>query len=164
MNTKERATEIYNQHIALASTDGKLFRKTVMDQIMAELGVSLASAATHYNNCKKAAPVEGLGRPTGTRGARRVGPARTRTPELVPDNECFTVLELVEENGSLVVGRNQSFLLQGEASETFESRSAAWPRSHWRMIQGLGPNSGDTYTLDEGEKEIRKYEPERVVA
>ena len=52
MSAKDRAVEIYNHHLALASTDGRGFRKTVMDQLMAETGCSLAAAATHYNNAK----------------------------------------------------------------------------------------------------------------
>lgn len=52
MNAKERAIEIYKQHLGLASTDGRLFRKTVMDQLMAETGCSLAAAATFYNTVK----------------------------------------------------------------------------------------------------------------
>ena len=74
MNAKQRAIEIYNHHLALASTDGRGFRKTVMDQLMAETGCSLAAAATHYNNAKKlAAPVEGLGRAPVPKGIRRPG-------------------------------------------------------------------------------------------
>lgn len=51
-SAKDRAVELHNQHIALASTDGRLFRKTVMDQLMAETGCSLAAAATFYNIVK----------------------------------------------------------------------------------------------------------------
>lgn len=49
---KERAVELYNLHIALATTDGRSFRKTVMDTLMAETGCSLAAAATSYNIVK----------------------------------------------------------------------------------------------------------------
>ena len=52
MNAKERAVEIYRQHLHLASTDGRQFRKTVMDQLIAETGCSLAAAATFYNIVK----------------------------------------------------------------------------------------------------------------
>ena len=47
---KDTAVEIYAKHIALASTDGRLFRKTVMDEIMATCGCTLAAAPTFYNN------------------------------------------------------------------------------------------------------------------
>lgn len=48
---KERAVELYNQHIALATTDGRLFRKTVMDTLQTEFNCSVA-AATEYNQLK----------------------------------------------------------------------------------------------------------------
>jgi hypothetical protein len=57
------------------------------------------------------------------------------------------------------VGRYQSFLAQGDASETFDAKCEAWPASHWIMIQGLGPNFGDTFKLDIGEREIKRYAP-----
>jgi len=156
MNAKQRAIEIYNLHLALASTDGRNFRKTVMDQLMAETSCSLAAAATHYNNAKKqAAPVEGLGRAPVPKGIRKPGGKGKKQEDLQDDNECFTVIEL--RDGT--VGRCQSFLMQGDASEKFDDKVVAWPGSSWVMIQGLGPNSGDTFKLDTGEKEIKRYEP-----
>lgn len=166
MSTKDRALEIYNQHIALASTDGRLFRKTVMDQLMAETGCSLSAAATHYNNAKKScAPVEGLGRAPAPKGLKKPGGNKaSKTVVLQDDNECFSVLELVRAGGDYSVGRCQSFLLQGDASEKFDEKSAFWPNSTWVLIQGLGPNSGETYKLDQGEKEIKRYSPAKVEA
>lgn len=161
MNAKERAVELYNQHIALATTDPRSFRKTVMDQLMAETGCSLAAAATHYNNAKKAGPViEGLGRAPVAKGVRKMGGAKSKKDELVDDNECFSVFELVKaDDNHIVVGRYQSFLIQGDASETFDRKIESWPNSEWIMIQGLGPNSGDTFKLEPGEKEIKRYAP-----
>jgi hypothetical protein len=162
MNAKERAVEIYTHHIALASTDGRLFRKTVMDQLMAETGCSLAAAATHYNNAKKgSAPIEGLGRAPVAPGVRKMGGSKPKQGEvLIPDEDCFTVIELVQHGpGSETVGRCQSFILQGDASEKFDSKKEFWPNSVWVMIKGLGPNTGDTYKLDPGEKEIKRYTP-----
>jgi hypothetical protein len=161
MNTKVRATEIYKEHIALATTDGALFRKTVMMQMVSEFGCSIASAATHYNNCKKAAPVEGLGRQALNKNVRRMGTGKS-TVILQDDNECFTVLELMPKEGTPVIGRCQSFLLQGDASEAFDLKQETWPRSTWVMIQGLGPVHGDMYRLEEGEVEIKRYSPEAV--
>lgn len=159
MNAKQRAIEIYNHHLALASTDGRAFRKTVMDQLMAETGCSLPASATHYNNAKKqAAPVDGLGRAAAPKGIRKPGGQGKKQEALQDDNECFTVIEL--RDGS--VGRCQSFLLQGDASEKFDSKVEAWPHSSWVMIQGLGPNSGDTFKLNAAEKEIKRYEPQSV--
>ena len=158
MNAKQRAVEIYNEHLHLAATDGRLFRKTVMDQLMAELGLSLASAATHYNNTKKAAPVEGLGRPAAPKGVRKVSDKKGKTEPEVDDNDCFSVIELVAtENGNNQVGRCQSFILQGDASEKFDEKVKAWPKRSWVMIQGLGPNSGDTFRLRDGEREIKRF-------
>jgi len=161
MNAKQRIIEIYNQHLALASTDGRLFRKTVMDQLKAETGCTQAAAATHYNNAKKlSAPIEGLGRAPVPKGIRKPGGKGKKQEDLQDDNECFTVIEV--RDGS--VGRCQSFLMQGDASEKFDTKVEAWPRSTWVMIQGLGPNSGDNFKLDAGEKEIKRYEPEEVAA
>jgi len=162
-SAKERAVEIYQQHIALASTDGRLFRKTVMDQLMVETGCSLAAAATHYNNAKKASPVEGLGRPAANKNVRKPGASKGKSVEAIPDNECFSVLELIDNCGDTVVGRCQSFELQGDASETFDSKIENWPHSTWVMIQGLGPNHNDTFKLEPGEKEIKRFENGKLV-
>jgi hypothetical protein len=155
---KERAVELYNLHIALATTDGRSFRKTVMDTLMAETGCSLAAAATHYNNAKKAAPVEGLGRAPAPKGVQKPGNKKPKAddPE-VADDDCFSVLELVQRDGNIQIGRCQSFVLQGDASEKFDDKVVAWPTCSWVMIKGLGPNSGDTYKLGTGEKEIKRY-------
>jgi hypothetical protein len=159
MDNKEASTLIYAKYLHLASQDGRLFRKTVMEEIMATMGVTVASAATYYNNCKKAAPVEGLGRPTVTKGARKVTVGKAgKAQDIIPDNECFTVLEIVGG----CVGRTQAFVLQGEASEAFDGRVRTWPRSEWILIQGLGPNAGDTYKLETDEKEIKGYNPNQV--
>ena len=159
---KERALEIYNEHLHLAATDGRLFRKTVMEQLMKEFNASTASVATHYNNCKKAVPVNGLGRATVAKGVRK-STGKGKDKGLVPDNECFTVIELVPTESNFTVGRCQSFLLQGDASEKFDEKVAAWPGISWAMIQGLGPNSGENFKLDAGEKEIKRYSPETMV-
>lgn len=158
MNAKERAVEIYNQHLALAGTDGRLFRKTVMEQLMSETDCSLAAAATHYNNAKKTVPVEGLGRAAAPKGVRKAA-GKAKPDELQPDDQCFTVIELLHDGNAFQVGRCQAFLLQGDASESFDSKIEAWPKSDWVMISGLGPNHGDTFKLATGEQEIKRYYP-----
>ena len=151
---KDTAVEIYAKHIALASTDGRLFRKIVMDEIMATCGCTLAAAATFYNNAKKGAtPIEGLGRAPVPKGVRKPGGKGKTQVQLQDDNDCFSVIEI--ENGN--VARCQAFLMQGDASEAFDARIEFTPRNDWVMIQGLGPNSGDTFKLEAGEKEIKRY-------
>jgi hypothetical protein len=158
MNAKQRANELYQQHIGLATSDPRLFRKTVMDTLMAETGCSLAAAATHYNNAKKVSPVEGLGRAPAAPGTRK-NASKGGKNEITPDNECFSVLEVLKDG---TVGRCVCYEFQGEAGEAFEDKPAAWPNSTWVMIQGIGPNSGEAYKLDDGEKELRRYDPVRV--
>lgn len=161
MSAKERAIEIYKQHIELASTDGRLFRQTVLNQLMKELGCSVSTAAAHYNNAKKLNPVAGLGRDPVAKGVRKMGGAKAKKEaDLVPDNECFSVIEIVNPGTNPTVGRCQSFIMQGDASEKFDEKAEAWPNSTWVMIQGLGPNSGETYRLEPDEKEIKRYAPE----
>jgi len=156
---KDTAVEIYTKHISLASADGRLFRKTVMDEIMATCGCSLAAAATFYNNAKKGAtPVEGLGRAPVPKGIRKPGSKGKSQEQLQDDNDCVSVIELIENN----VARCQSFLTQGDASEAFDDRVKYGPRNEWVMIWGLGPNSGDTFKLDAGEKEIKRYTPKKI--
>jgi hypothetical protein len=154
MNIKQRAIEIYNQHISLATTDGRLFRKTVMDQLVAETGCSIAGAATHYNNCKKTIPVEGLGRPVTPKGVRKVSTAKGKQSKTTPDSQCFTVMEITKEGK---VGRSESFEFQGVASELFDGKVKTWPNKDWVMINGLGPNPGDEFKLSFEEKEIKSH-------
>lgn len=166
MNAKDRAIELYNQHLALAGTDGRSFRKLVMDQLMSEMGVTLASAATHYNNAKKAsAPVKGLGRPAQSPSVRRPG-AKGKEETLQDDDECFTVLELLKHEDDYTVGRCRSHLMQGDASEDFDDRTKFAPRTTWLMIRGLGPSHGNVFKLSPTEVEIKRYTPatEMVVA
>jgi hypothetical protein len=154
MNAKDRAVEIFNSHIALAASDGRLFRKTVMEQLKDETGCSQAAAATHYNNAKKLAdPIEGLGRVPQAAGVRKMSLKGKKEIETIPDNECFSVIEVVAG----AVRRTQSFDTQGNASENFDERVMYRPETTWLLIQGLGPNSGDSFKLEAGEKEIKRH-------
>jgi hypothetical protein len=154
---KDRALEIYTKHIALASTNGSLFRKTVMDEIMAVSGCTLAAAATDYNNAKKmSAPVAGLGRITLPRVARKTGNGKEVIKE---DNDCYTVIELLKHKDSVTVGRCRSHLMQGDASEEFDDVTQYNPANAWVMIKGLGPLHSDVYKLSAGEVEIKRYTP-----
>jgi hypothetical protein len=161
MNTRVKAQEIFNQHLALASTDGRGFRKAVMDQLMLEMGVTLASAATHYNNCKKEASIDGLGRPAASGNVRKPGSNKAKPDAVQDDGECFTVIELLKHEDSTTVGRCRSHLMQGDASEEFDDRIKYRPSNTWIMIQGLGPLHGETFKLTGSEKEIKRYTPEK---
>jgi hypothetical protein len=161
MSSKERALEIFKQYLPVIATSGQtVFRKTVINHYEREFGITHASGATLYNNAKKANPVEGLGRPAPPEGAVKASNKSTG-PKVVDDSECFTVIELVSEGGCDTVGRCQSFLMQGDASEKFDEKVVAWPQCRWVMIKGLGPIHGEQYTLDEteGEIEIKRYTP-----
>jgi hypothetical protein len=160
MNAKTRAIELYNEHLALASTDGRNFRKTVMDTLMAETGCTLAAAATHYNTAKKqSAPVQGLGRAPVAKGVRKPGANKGKPDAVQDDDECYTVLELLKHKDDVTVGRCRSHLMQGDASEDFDDRIKFNPPSVWIMIKGLGPIHGDTFKLGDGEVEIKRYTP-----
>ena len=66
-----------------------MFRKNVMGYLMDEFKISLASAATHYNEAfklvKEATPelVSGLGRPEDKKGGRKPKAAAEATPAAV---------------------------------------------------------------------------------
>ncbi len=162
MNAKQRAVEIYQQHIALATTDGRMFRKTVMDQLMLETSCTLAAAATHYNNAKKGAPIEGLGRAPAPKGLRRpseeiAGGGDHKTIEQLLDEECYTVSELVTNGESVTCGKMRMHNRQGDASEFFDQMVRMYPAKAWVMIRGLGPNPTDAYKLGPNEKEIKRH-------
>lgn len=158
---KDVAEEIYKKHMALASVDGRLFRKTVREEVMATTGCSPAAASTYYNNSKKSNPViAGLGRAPAPKGLKKPGNKPDKAAdEILDDDECFTVIELVKSEKGFTVGRCQSFELQGEASEKFDSKIEVWPNSIWFLIQGLGPNHGESFKLEQGEIEIKRHDP-----
>ena len=156
---KQRAMDIFNQHVAIAATDPTLFRRTVIEQIMVEFKTTHASAATDYNTCKNNSPeIPGLGRPKSA--VVRKAPKNKEEEDLQADNDCFTVIELLAlENGDLQVGRCMSHLLQGDASEQFDDITQYKPKHCWVMIKGLGPLVGEDYKLQQGESEIKIYVP-----
>lgn len=162
---KERAMEIYKEHLHLASTNGKVFRKTVMDQLMQEFGASLASVATHYNNCKKSGPViEGLGRAAVPKTARKMSTKSKQDEPEIEDDDCFTVIEILQHENNRSVGRTHSFEGLGLARIKLKECITRTPAVSWVLIQGLGPNHGDTYKLGAGEKLLDEHNPESVTA
>lgn len=168
-NAKQRAIEIYNQHIELAKTDGRLFRRTVMEQLKTETGCTQAAAATHYNNAKKAyeaahGAIAGLGRAPQAAGVRKMSKG-TATQQEQPDEACYTVLEVVQVESLSTVGRTHSFEGLGLARIKLKDMIGRYPKSKWKLITGLGPNSGDTYKLAPDEKILVEYpEPDATPA
>ena len=77
--------ELLPQRATIGNT---AFRKAVMTSIMEDFGITLASAATHYNHAfitqKEADPasVEGLGRPEDKKGGRK---PKVRAEAAAPD-------------------------------------------------------------------------------
>lgn len=77
------------------------FRKTIMSQIMDDFGITLASAATHYNHafkeCKaaNAALVEGLGRAEDKKAVGKPKAVTVETDDAPVETE--TVAEVVAE-------------------------------------------------------------------
>jgi hypothetical protein len=78
------------------------FRKEVMGKLMEEFGITLASAATHYNEAfklvKEATPelVSGLGRPEDKKGGRKPKAVNQPAEEAMTQEE--TVAALLESN------------------------------------------------------------------
>ena len=164
MNAKTRAVELFNEHIALSTTDQTAFRRLVMNTLIAEFSLpdkpmSIAAAATHYNNAKKGAEaagtVSGLGR-TVTKVidpdavVATVGKIKKAGKAIVDDSACFTVIEVIDG----IVCRCRSYLDIGEARDDVYDRREFSSFERWKLIQGLGPNSGETYRLRDDEKEI----------
>lgn len=149
-NTKERALEIFKEHLHLIPTEGQtVFRKTVMTQIMAEFLTNLSSAATHYNNAKKTAENQNL-----ITGVGRNNASKKNTDS--SSENCYTVCEVIvnEATNTQVVNRTRSYFTEEEARAVRKQRMSRPSESVWKLIKGLGPNVGDTYKLDETEIEL----------
>jgi hypothetical protein len=82
MNQGVRAftnTKFAEEFTKVKETGYTEFRRTVMNAAIAQYGISIASAATHFNHAKleyaKANPgaLEGLGRPEDKKGGRKPG-------------------------------------------------------------------------------------------
>lgn len=151
-DAKSRANELFQEHKHMIGVNQTEFRRTVMQTLMAEFGISLASSATHYNNAKKAAQSTGdaevanLGRLATSSASKQVD------EDGVPfnDEDCITVCEVVGE----IAGRSQSFLNEEAAREKYQERLKSRIPSTWKLIKGLGPNPGEAYKLREGEIEL----------
>ena len=119
-----------------------IFRKKVMCFLMEEFGITLASAATHYNEAfklvKEATPelVSGLGRPEDKKAGRKPKatpvetPATTvavvegtvEDPNLTPDlGEQQTVFKVCKKSDGTVVAEGLSF----EAAKALVEKAVA---------------------------------------
>ena len=147
-----RAQQLFSEHIELAHAGkGKEFRRIILNTLVKEYNCTISSAATAYNSAKKnSPPIEGLGRPPIPSGVVKFGTDYI-APALQDENECFTVVEVINGN----VCRSQSFLMQGDCSEEFDMKVLHHPKSNWYMIKGLGPNPIDNFILEEGEEIIK---------
>lgn len=89
--TDRKFVELLPTRAAIGNT---AFRKNVMFDIMEAFGITLGSAATHYNHafieCKNVTPelVEGLGRPDDKKGGRK------------PKGTALTAKELLNETAA----------------------------------------------------------------
>lgn len=155
---KVRAFEIFVENLHMAQTNQTIFRRFVVDTIIAEYAtpekpMSLAASAAHYNTAKKLAEskglVSGLGRPP--KDPNEAKPEKSNGSRMPFDDEdCFTVLEII--NG--VVTRTGSYLDEALARKKLaERRSSKFPTT-WKFIKGLGPNVGDVYKLTDLETDM----------
>lgn len=105
---------------------GTAFRKSVMDSAVKEFGISVASAATHYNHSLKqmrltdAKAVDGLGRPEGKKGGRKpkvtVDVIKVKTGEVVAANVSRGAAEFMIAQAQLKKKAKLAILDQGDAA------------------------------------------------
>ena len=101
--------ELLPQRAALGNTE---FRRAVMSFIVEEFGISVASAATHYNHAFKVAKeanptaVEGLGRPEDKKGGRK---PKQFAVVLDVSEPVQTVFEVKKKSDGSVVASGLSF-------------------------------------------------------
>ena len=129
-------TELNAKRVAGELTN-TAFRKAVMAFIMEEYGITLASAATHYNHslqqAKAATPtlVEGLGRPEDKKGGRKpkAKPAAEATPQgdatpaefVDAESVVQTEWEVRKKSDNTVIATGLTF----EAAKALVDRAAA---------------------------------------
>jgi hypothetical protein len=120
MADKGIRVNVNHQFVALMPMRAELgntrFRAEVIGYAMTEFGISLASAATHYNHAFKeakkdpvlAAQLEGLGRAEDKKGGRKpkVAAVAVEGEVVVPEQTVFTVCK---KSDGAVVAENMSF-------------------------------------------------------
>jgi hypothetical protein len=168
MDIKERAKEIFFQHIHLYGIDGKAgigFRQTVVKQIEAEFGVDASQSASRYNTIlkeyKKAngldkAPAAGTTVVSGAAGVE--ADKKTNKKDKDEDADCWSIIELVDRGtGKLTVGRFRSELKLVDAEDVFDAKVQTFPDTNWVLIKGIGPLHGAVYELGDDEEELRRH-------
>jgi len=116
----------------LAELGGAGFRRLVMDAAVQQFGITVASAATHYNHALKTVKsldpemVAGLGRPDDKKGGRPVlhpvTVVNTRSGKVVAEGISKTAAqEVIISGGTLKSGE---YRLSIKAEETVEGDTA----------------------------------------
>jgi len=130
---REYTNAKYLPKFTAGELDGKAFRAKVMDGTVAKFGISVASAATHYNHALKVQrladekSVEGLGRPEDKKGGRPVlNPVtvvNARTGRVIAEGISKGAADvLIAKAGTLQNGANR---LAVKAEEVEEAAAAA---------------------------------------
>lgn len=129
--------ELAPQRVAKTLTNTQ-FRKNVMASIMEDFGITLASAATHYNHAfisaKTSHPafVEGLGRPEDKKGGRKpkAKPEAAVTPITAPNALLANMLKATGATGGAMITEAASQVglegLQSDADKDAEADAAAF--------------------------------------
>ena len=101
------------------------FRKAVMGELMEQFSVTLASAATHYNEAligvRKLTPdaVEGLGRPADKKGGRK----KQEPPAAAAETPALTVGDAADS--TLLQGAGAALQLDAPAANEAQEQLAA---------------------------------------
>jgi hypothetical protein len=131
VNVNHKFVELLAERATVGNTR---FRANVIGYAMEEFGITLASAATHYNHAFKEAKKRpelaeallGLGRPEDKKGGRKPkakAPAAVATPILLLGYTPATVVAEAPEQTEFVVKRKSDGVVVAEGL-TFENAAA----------------------------------------
>jgi hypothetical protein len=149
-NVSKRAIELFNNNIPMIADNPTTFRRKVMQTLVAEYSISVAAAATYYNNAKKLAVNSGLVTEFGRVQAAAARDVDKFGNSILSESECYTVLELTND----IVTRTKSYLYEDDATTAYNKKLNSRFSGTWKLIKGMGPNVGDTYRLQDGEVEL----------
>lgn len=142
---QKRALQLCQANQEMARLDPVGYRREVIIKLVEQFGISVSTAAVYFNQARKAlnpaaAPIKGK-------------VPVTKLPK-IDENDCYSVIEVLDQGKHGVVGRTRSFMLQGDASEHYDSMLTRSPESRWVLIYGLGPIHGEHFKLSQGERVI----------